>query len=107
MPCGDKVIGNSAGQKSYSLSETFSPDVTSPSLDQYLQLSPKERAFQDRLYFEQLMNPRRLAFLAALLKMSIRTKKQSRGNRFAGRCLSRSMAITRRKLNGPGRRTGN
>jgi hypothetical protein len=51
------------------------PDVTSPSLDQYLQLSPKERALQDSLYWEQLMNPQRLAFLAALLKMSLRTKK--------------------------------
>jgi hypothetical protein len=52
--------------------------MTSPSLDQYLQLSPKERALQDRLYYEQLMNPQRLAFLAALLKMSMRAKKRRR-----------------------------
>jgi hypothetical protein len=74
-------IGNFAGQKSYSLSDILPPTVTSPSLDQYLQLSPKERALQDRLYFEHLMNPRRLAFLAGLLKTSIRTQKPSQLHR--------------------------
>jgi len=52
--------------------------MTSLPLDQYLQLSPKERALHDSLYWEQLMNPRRLAFLAALLKMSIRGTNRSR-----------------------------
>jgi hypothetical protein len=47
--------------------------MNSPSFDQYLQLSQEERARQDRLYFEELMNPQHRAFLAGLLKMSIRT----------------------------------
>jgi hypothetical protein len=51
--------------------------MNSPRFDQYLQLSPEERALQDRLYFEELMNPQRLAFLAALLKMSMSVRMES------------------------------
>jgi hypothetical protein len=64
--------------------------MTLLSFDQYLQLSPEERARQDDLYWQQLMNSQRLAFLAALLKMSIDPTRRSpvcrsRGIRFRHR----------------------
>ena len=70
-----------ARAKGRSLIFAVSPEMASPSLDQYLQPSPKERALQNSLYWEQLMNPQRLAFLAALLKMALRTKQRSRLHR--------------------------
>jgi hypothetical protein len=45
--------------------------MTSPSLDQYLRLSPEEQARQDDLYWKQLNDPQYRAFLAGLFSMSI------------------------------------
>jgi hypothetical protein len=40
------------------------------------QLSPEDRALRDDLYREQLTDPQHLAFLAGLLKVSMRTMKR-------------------------------
>jgi hypothetical protein len=77
------------------------PEVTSLSFDQYLQLSPQERARQDDLYFQQLMNPQHLAFLAGLLRTSIRPARRSSDCRLARKIRSRKASSTRHDRKSP------
>jgi hypothetical protein len=51
--------------------------MTSPSFDQYLRLSPEEQARQDDLYWQRLTDPEHVAFLAGLLRMSLRAMERS------------------------------